>query len=133
MRALPIMREAGVKIVAGSDVGMFMSRPAALLRELQLLATAGLPCADIIVAASQHSAEKIGKGASVGTIAAGQLADALLLDADPLADVMHLVRPWHRVAALRRGKLSLDGCVQFGKSARPPIRLTGTKTSRLGS
>jgi imidazolonepropionase-like amidohydrolase len=107
MRILPIMRDAGVKIVAGSDVGFFMSRPAALLRELQLLSDAGLPSGDVIVAASRYSAEKIGKGKSVGTIAAGQVADALLLDADPLCDVMHLIRPSHRVATIRRGHLSV--------------------------
>jgi imidazolonepropionase-like amidohydrolase len=107
MRILPIMRDAGVKIVAGSDVGFFMSRPAALLRELQLLSDAGLPSGDVIVAASRYSAEKIGKGKHVGTIAAGQVADALLLDANPLADVMHLVRPSHRIATIRRGHLSV--------------------------
>ena len=101
------MREAGVKIAAGSDVAMFMSRPAALLRELQLLSAAGLSCADVIVAATRHVAGKIGKEQTAGTIAPGQRADALLVDADPLADVMHLVRPWHRVATLRRGKLDL--------------------------
>jgi imidazolonepropionase-like amidohydrolase len=107
MRILPIMRDAGVKIVAGSDVAFFMSRPAALLRELQLLADAGLPSGDVIVAASRYCAEKIGKGKTAGTIAIGQIADALLLDANPLADVMHLVRPSHRVAMLRRGHLSI--------------------------
>jgi imidazolonepropionase-like amidohydrolase len=106
MRTLPIMRDAGVKIVAGSDVGMFMSRPAALLRELQLLSAAGLSGSDVVVAATRHAAEKIGKGGTVGTIAPGQVADALLVDADPLAEVMHLVRPGHRVATLRRGRFS---------------------------
>jgi imidazolonepropionase-like amidohydrolase len=106
LRALPIMRDAGVKIVAGSDIALFMSRPAALLRELQLLADAGLPPADTIVAATRHNAEKIRKAACVGTIAAGQVADALLLNADPLGDIMHLVRPGHRVAMIRHGYLS---------------------------
>ena len=105
MRILPLMRDAGVKIVAGSDVALFMSRPAALLRELQLLVKAGLSNGDVIVAATRHVAEKIGQGATVGTIAVGQIADALLLDADPLADVMHLIRPSHRVATIRRGHL----------------------------
>jgi len=101
------MRDAGVKIAAGSDVGFFMSRPAALLRELQLLSDAGLPNGDVIVAATRHAAEKIGKATSVGTIAVGAVADALLLDADPLADVMYLVRPEHRVATLRGGRVSV--------------------------
>jgi imidazolonepropionase-like amidohydrolase len=106
MRIVPIMRDAGVKICAGSDVGFVMSRPAALLRELQLLAEAGLPPADVIVAATRFAAEKIGKVGTVGTIAPGAVADGLLLDADPTADVMRLVRPWHRIATLRGGRIS---------------------------
>jgi imidazolonepropionase-like amidohydrolase len=100
------MRDAGVKIVAGSDIALFMSRPAALLRELQLLADAGLPAGDTIVAATRYNAEKIRKATSVGTIAPGQVADALLLNADPLGDIMHLVRPGHRVAMIRHGHLT---------------------------
>jgi imidazolonepropionase-like amidohydrolase len=107
MRALATMRDAGVKIAAGSDVALFMSRPAALLRELQLLSAAGLSNGEVIVAATRHAAEKIGKSASVGTIAIGAVADAVLVNADPLADIMHLVRPEHRVATLRRGQLRL--------------------------
>jgi imidazolonepropionase-like amidohydrolase len=106
MRILPLMRDAGVKIVAGSDVGLVMSRPAALLRELQLLADAGLPPGDVIVAASRHAAEKIRKGEVAGTIARGRIADAVLVDANPLGDIMHLVRPVHRIATLRRGRLA---------------------------
>jgi imidazolonepropionase-like amidohydrolase len=117
MRSLPIMHAAGVKIVAGSDVALFMSRPAALLRELQLLAQAGLPNGQVIVAASRHAAEKIGMGKSVGTIAVGHVADALVLDADPLADVLHLVRSSHRTATVRRGHLSAAHAV-------PPAQMT---------
>ena len=104
MRALPIMRDAGVKIVAGSDVGMFMSRPAALLRELQLLAAAGLSAHGVLTAATGHAAAKIGKGNVAGTIVPGNVADALLLDADPTTDVMHVVRPQYRVETIRRGR-----------------------------
>ena len=106
MRVLPIMRDAGVKIVAGSDFAMLMPRPAALLRELQLLARAGLKNGDVIVSASRHAAEKIGKGDTIGTIAVGQVADALLVNANPIDDIMHLIRPEHHVATIRRGNVT---------------------------
>jgi len=70
---------------------------------LQLLSDAGLPAESVIVAATRHSAEKIGKGKSVGTITPGARADALLLDANPYSDVMHVVRPSHRIGTIRRG------------------------------
>lgn len=101
------MREAGVRIAAGSDVGFVMSRPAALFRELQLLTHAGLRPGEIIVTATQHCAAKLGRDAESGTIAPGRTADAVVLDADPTSDVMHLIRPKHRVATLRKGHVTL--------------------------
>lgn len=105
MRILPIMLEAGVRVVAGSDVGLFMSRPSALLREVQLLARAGVPADDIVPAVTHRVAQKIGKDASVGAIAEGSVADAFIVDADPRSNVDVLVRPEHRVAAIRLGRL----------------------------
>jgi imidazolonepropionase-like amidohydrolase len=106
MRTLPIMRDAGVKIAAGSDVALFLSRPAALLRELQLLARAGLPGDKVLVAGTRYAAEKIRRGGNTGVIRAGALADAVLLDGDPLSSVEHLIGATHRVATLRRGHLA---------------------------
>ncbi|HZR39391.1 MAG TPA: amidohydrolase family protein [Ktedonobacteraceae bacterium] len=105
MQIMPILRDAGVKIVAGSDVALSMSLPRALLRELQLLAKAGLPNHDVIIAATRHAAEKIGQGANTATITAGAVADAVLLNANPLIDIMHLIRPAHRVATIQHGHL----------------------------
>src|SRR5581483_10078360 len=104
-RFLPAMHAAGVKLVAGSDLAIAMSRPAAALREMALLARAGVPARDVLVAATRHAAEKLGVGATVGTIAPGQAADAVLLDANPLADLDHLLRPGHLVATLKDGRL----------------------------
>ncbi|WP_188316939.1 amidohydrolase family protein [Solihabitans fulvus] len=110
MRTLALMHDAGVKITAGSDVAMLMpSRPAALLRELQLLAKAGLPLPAVLAAGTRHSAEKIGQQTTTpGTITVGSVADALLLDADPYADIAHLVDRSHHVGTVRAGRPSWD-------------------------
>lgn len=106
MRTLPLFHEAGVKLVAGSDIATDMPTPgSALLRELQLFAKAGLPLSEIITAATGHAAERIGKREVVGTVTVGAVADALLLDADPLADISHLIDPRHRRAVIRSGRL----------------------------
>jgi imidazolonepropionase-like amidohydrolase len=101
MRAVPIMLDAGVTVVAGSDLAIFTGRPNALLREVQLLARAGMPSADVIVAATRGVAEKIGKAA--GTIEPGRSADAFIVNADPIANIDALIRPEHRVATIRLG------------------------------
>jgi len=106
MRTLPLFHEAGVKLVAGSDIAMGMPSPgSALLRELQLFAKAGLPLSEIIAAATGRAAEKIGKRDVVGTVTVGAVADALFLDADPLADISHLIDPRHRRAVISSGRL----------------------------
>lgn len=105
MRTLRMMHDTGVTVVAGSDVGMMMpSLPVALLRELQLLAKAGLPLPAVLAAGTRHAAGKIGLGDGTGTITQGTVADALLLDADPLTDITHLVNPAHHIGVLRQGR-----------------------------
>lgn len=107
MRTLGLMHDAGVKIAAGSDVAMLMpSPPIALFRELQLLAKAGLPLDAVLAAGTRHAAAKIGQDAHIGTITPGAAADALLLDANPLTDLTHLIDPSHRSATLLNGQLS---------------------------
>ena len=106
MRTLCLFHEAGVKLVAGSDFAQTMPTPAhALLRELQLFAKAGIPCADVISAATAHAAAKVGRQDTVGTIATGSTADAILLDADPLADITHLTDARHRRAVVKSGRV----------------------------
>ena len=104
MSTLRLFHDAGVKLVAGTDVALAMpSRAHALLRELQLFAKAGIPGLDIIAAATAHAAEKIGKRDTVGTITTGSVADAILLDADPLTDITHVTDPRHRCAVIKSG------------------------------
>lgn len=110
MRTLPIMHAAGVKIVAGSDIALTIpSPPLALLRELQLFAKAGLSPAEIIVTATRHAAERIAMPSYTGTITAGSVADALLLDRDPLADPSALSDPTSRAATICQGTVLPQG------------------------
>jgi imidazolonepropionase-like amidohydrolase len=99
------MHAAGVRLAVGSDLAVAMSRPAATLREMALLARAGVTPKDVLVAATRHAAEKVGQGATVGTIAPGKAADALLLNANPLENLDHLLRPGHLVATIKAGQV----------------------------
>ena len=70
-------------VAAGTD----QSSGAALHRELELLVEGGISPADAIVIATRNAARALGKLDELGTIEAGKLADAVLLDADPTADI----------------------------------------------
>jgi hypothetical protein len=55
--------------------------------EMELLASGGAPLIEVLHAATLGSAEVIGHARDVGSIEPGKLADLLILDADPLAEI----------------------------------------------
>jgi hypothetical protein len=61
-------------------------------RELELLAEIGIPAANIIRIATLNGAIFLGRETDLGTVEAGKLADLLLLDADPTADIRNARR-----------------------------------------
>jgi imidazolonepropionase-like amidohydrolase/ABC-type multidrug transport system permease subunit len=74
---------AGVQVLAGSDAGNPVTfHGISLVRELELLAQAGMPLPDVLKSATSRPADRIGQ-ASLGRIAAGAIADLVVLDADP--------------------------------------------------
>ena len=61
-------------------------------RETELLADAGIPPLDVIVAATRHGAAALRQLDESGTIQAGKRADLLLLSANPGDDIRNLTR-----------------------------------------
>ncbi|MFN8113095.1 MAG: amidohydrolase family protein [Solirubrobacterales bacterium] len=77
-RQVAVAKEAGVKIALGTD----MLRQGPNLREIPLLAAAGLTPAESLLAATAGGAELCGVD-DRGRLAAGQAFDAIILDEDP--------------------------------------------------
>ena len=87
------MRDAGVPVAAGTDTPIRLAIPGeSLHRELELLVESGFSPREALGAATLEPARFFGLDEEMGRIEAGQRADLLLLDADPLADVRHLRR-----------------------------------------
>ena len=84
---------AGVRILAGTD---YIVAGHDLHRELEQLVLAGLPPADALFAATVAPAEYYGLTDRYGSVAAGKIADLLLLEANPLDDI----RNTQRIAAV---------------------------------
>ncbi len=97
---LPIMQDnlrrfvaAGGTLALGDDYGnpgMALGMP---LAEIQHWQDAGLTPMQIIVAATHGGAQVCGLADQVGIIRPGMLADILVVDGDPLTDIMALSRP----------------------------------------
>ena len=74
-------------VAAGTDAGNIGTlHGPSLHREFELMAEAGLTPMQIIVDATRNAA-RVFSPTQIGTIESGKLADLVILDADPLADI----------------------------------------------
>jgi imidazolonepropionase-like amidohydrolase len=98
------MRAAGVRIMAGSDVAVLNIFPGlSLHHELELFVdSVGMSNAEALARATRIPAEWLGLADSVGTVQQGKVADLVLLDANPLADISNTQRV---AAVVLRGRL----------------------------
>lgn len=88
-----LLNEAGVVLLAGTDVGIPALIPGiSLHEELELLVEAGLTPLEALRTATLNPARVLGQSHSLGSIEVGKLADLVLLDANPLADIRNTQR-----------------------------------------
>ena len=95
----PVAQENLWKIHAAGGIlalGTDQTNGASVHREMELLAAAGIPALDVIRIATLNGARFLGKEDQLGSIEEGKLADLVLLNADPAADInnarqIHLV------------------------------------------
>ncbi len=76
---------SGVRIAFGTDQGVGPHGRNA--EELEMMVEAGMTPMQAIVAATKTASECIHMSNEVGTLEAGKLADLLIVDGDPLADI----------------------------------------------
>jgi imidazolonepropionase-like amidohydrolase len=86
------LHEAGVPIVIGTDTPatpylQCNFHGPTILREIELVAAAGLSSEELLAAATRIPAEMVGLGEELGTVEIGKKADMLILDGDPLEDL----------------------------------------------
>jgi imidazolonepropionase-like amidohydrolase len=79
--------EAGVRIAAGNDGGTPFNRADNLAGELERMVAAGMSCVEALATAHRTAAELLRMAEQIGTVEPGKLADLVVLDADPLADI----------------------------------------------
>jgi len=99
------VQAAGICVAAGTDAGNpgTLHGPS-LHREFELMRDGGMTPAEILRAATFGAARVMGREKELGTLEVGKLADLLVLDADPLADVVNL----RRIHSVVKGGVVLD-------------------------
>ena len=92
-RTLADLRAAGVRILAGTDLGNpHIYAGSSLDDELELLVTWGLTPPEALAAATINPARYLGVERRLGTVDKDKFADLVLLDADPTLDIANIRR-----------------------------------------
>src|SRR4029453_11976551 len=82
------MRKRGIRVLAGGDYGFPYTPHGTYARDLWLFVKVlGFSPMETLVAATRTGGEIMGRPGELGVIAEGALADLLLVDGDPLADI----------------------------------------------
>jgi imidazolonepropionase-like amidohydrolase len=92
-RILKALQTAGCPIALGTDSPQLYSVPGfSILREMHSMAAAGLTPQQILSEGTRQAARYFGAEQEFGTVAAGQRADLLLLNGNPLTDLGNVGR-----------------------------------------
>ena len=91
---------AGGVVAMGTD----QSSGPASQRELELLVKAGIKPFDVLTIATHNGAVLLGKADQLGSVEPGKLADLLLLNADPTADIENV----KKIAFVMKGGQIID-------------------------
>lgn len=100
------IHEAGGVLVLATD----RTYAPAALRELELVADAGIPPLEVLRIATLNGAAFLGRERELGSIETGKIADMVLLDADPSVDirnVRHIAKVWKGGREIDRARLDL--------------------------
>jgi imidazolonepropionase-like amidohydrolase len=110
---LPAILRTGVAVAAGSDA--FLALHGRNATEVRWLVRAGMPAERALEAMTRTSAELMGWGDRVGTLAPGRFADVLAVNGDPRRDPSRLERDHVRLVVKGGLVVQRDG----GAKGRP--------------
>ena len=103
LASLEVMRAAGLVMAYGTDL---LGETHVRQSEEFAIRARVLPAADILASATTVAAELIGMAGKLGVVAPGALADLIVVDGDPLADIAVLASPDHTMRlVMARGRL----------------------------
>lgn len=124
LEAIRVARELGIEILSGTDTGNAAAygfgvyhgwEAGILVREI------GLSPMEAIVANTRLNAKTVGLEGQVGEIREGCLADIVVWDADPVADIGVLAQPEHVTVVIKDGRvLELDSEAMLALEDEPP-------------
>jgi imidazolonepropionase-like amidohydrolase len=87
-RNMQELHRRGVRVIPGGDYGIVCTPMGRNARDLELFVNLfGFSPAESLVAATSQGGEMMGRGGELGQLRAGWLADLIVVDGNPLADI----------------------------------------------
>jgi imidazolonepropionase-like amidohydrolase len=118
-KSLRAMHKRGVRVLPGGDYGFIWARHGENARDLQYLVRyAGMTPMEAIVAATKWGGEIMMRGNELGQIKEGFLADLLLVDGDPLADLAILADKTKLLAIMKDGVFHKEPALRQARTTR---------------
>ena len=110
LKSVKMAYEAGVKIATGTDFGSPpLWKMGTNAMELELLVEkAGFKPIDAIVSATKIAAEACGLADKIGTIEAGNMADIIVVNGNPLEDIKVLRKVDNIRLVMKEGKIEVN-------------------------
>jgi imidazolonepropionase-like amidohydrolase len=129
MRLVGAMNRSGSVLMAGTYTGTPYVFPGfGLHDELELMVQSGLSSMEALQTATRNPAVFLGRGATSGTVKVGNVADLVVLDGDPLADIRNtrrvhaVVVRGELISAERRTRMLADvEAAARASTARPAV------------
>ena len=92
------LQAAGVAIAMGTDAGNIGTvHGPSIHREMNMMIESGLTPLEVLRSATVNGARALGLEDQGGEVAAGRIADLVILDADPLADIGNLAKVYRTI------------------------------------
>ena len=120
-RAIPAAAAAGVAMVVGDDFGTPLLPHGDYGAELELyVKLLGIPALEVIRWATKNGAALMGFGDELGSVREGCIADLVVVDGDPLADIAVLGDPTRIRVVIQDGAVRKDTLGSRADVAAPP-------------
>jgi imidazolonepropionase-like amidohydrolase len=115
-KSLRAMHKRGIRVLPGGDYGFAWAPHGENARDLQYLVKyAGMTPMEAILAATRHGGEIMMRGNELGQVREGFLADLLLVDGDPLADLSILCDRSKLLAIMKDGVFHKEPELRTGR------------------
>lgn len=127
LKIIKSLHEAGVAIVCGTDAGIGITLPGfSIHRELAFYKEAGLSNYEVLKTATVNASKTHSMMHEMGTIEVGKIANLILIDDNPLADLSALKRP--STVFIKGRKLNRETLDLYEEKARSRANMIASAT-----